>query len=144
MYSLLSWLWYTLTRPGQRGKWGNILAFIKRLLASVLPLCLFSTLGSSSRGTSQRRGHPCSSSGREHNPSFPLALCEVGSSRRKKNKGGKAILGSSWDRQALYCSWPYKMWERDRAGAPLFLQKPQVSVGFGVRTQAWSPPRICV
>lgn len=36
MYSLLSWLRYTLATPGHGGKGGNSLAFIKRLLPPVL------------------------------------------------------------------------------------------------------------
>lgn len=60
MYFLLFWLWYMPAGPGQRGKWGNILAFAELLSESILLLCLFASrkptrlgMDTSLSGTSQ-------------------------------------------------------------------------------------------
>lgn len=142
MYSLLSWLWYMLTRPGQRGKWGNILAFIKRLLASVLPLCLFSTLGTSSWRTSQSAmatpGHLQAGS-----TTLPLVSMQ-GWGQQEEEQQKREGNTVSWDLQPLYCSWPYNMWRGMELEHLCSSRNPRFHWVLGLRGQTLSPPCICV
>jgi len=104
-------------RPGQRGKWGNILAFVKWLLAPPLPLRLFCAGRKPPRpeGPAWRLAHQESvralwpgaagvAVGQGAQP-FLLSVCRVEASMREKKKGGRTIEFPQ-DLQTLLCSWP--------------------------------------